>query len=63
MEKLKGAIWNLVSVALVAVAVYGWILNIIVVIKTVHDPATGIYVVRLFGIPFFPLGVVLGLFD
>lgn len=62
MEKLKRAIGSLVGVALVAICGYGWILNLAVVIKTVHAPLTGMFIVRLVGIPFIPLGVALGLF-
>ncbi len=61
-EKIKSALGNLLGILLVLVAGYGWILNIITVVKTVHDPATGMYILRIFGIFIFPLGIALGLF-
>ena len=43
-------------------AAYGWFANIIKLVDMMSDPVTGEMVLRIVGIPFGPLGVVMGLF-
>lgn len=57
--KILGAI---AAVALSGACAWGWILNIIDVVHTMHDPLTGLFLLRAIGIFIFPLGIILGFF-
>lgn len=45
---------------LALLGVGGWIANIVKLIGSSFDPITGIVVARIIGVPFGPLGAVLG---
>jgi hypothetical protein len=42
--------------------ILGWIFNVIALAKIISDPITGIMVLRAIGVPFVPLGSILGWF-
>jgi hypothetical protein len=63
IEKIKNALGGLFGIILVLVGGYGWISNIVMIAKTVHDPVTGMFILRIIGVFFFPLGIILGIFS
>ena len=54
------SLFILIWLMLVIVCGYGWIRNIVVVARHVNDPITGMFILRIVGIPAAPVGVVLG---
>lgn len=46
-----------------AVAIFGWVLNIIDIFDTLGGEITALFVARLIGVPVAPLGSLLGLFS
>lgn len=56
---------TILCIAIVAagITIYGWAANIATVVENFDDPLTTEQVVRIVGIPFYPLGVVLGYID
>lgn len=46
--------------SLIAAAFAGWIMNIVAFVHMLNGPITGLFVARAIGIPFGPLGVILG---
>jgi len=43
-------------------AFWGYVRNIIEIFSAIHEPATGLFIVRCFGVVIPPLGVVMGWF-
>jgi hypothetical protein len=53
---------GLTAVVVSVLAIYGWIVNIAEIVHAVHGPVTSMFIGRIVGIFFFPLGAVLGYF-
>jgi len=51
---------GLLFAAIVGASSYGWISNIIKLAGSSFDPLGGVVVIRAIGIPFIPLGIVMG---
>lgn len=56
-----------VFVSIVAIAIFGalgigWIVDIFKIVHGLNSPITPLFILRCIGIPFFPLGGILGLF-
>lgn len=52
----------ILTLGLLVVVALGWGMNIAAVIGTVHDPFTAVFVLRVLGIFFFPIGAIFGWF-
>lgn len=61
-ETMAGGCVALSTLLLVLAAAVGWVLNIAKIVGTINDPLTAMLLLRVFGVPFFPLGCVLGWF-
>jgi len=57
---ISGILGFFIIVALLLVALAGWVMNIIEIYNHVNEPVTGMFVLRLIGVVFAPLGMVLG---
>lgn len=55
-----GFIASLIYVILIFACILGWVLNIIKLFGIANDPITGMFIFRCIGIPFAPLGSILG---
>lgn len=51
-----------VAVCLFIASVIGWVMNIVNLVTAHVDMATGTLVVRIIGIPFWPIGAAMGWF-
>lgn len=47
-------------IALWVGAIAGWVMNIIAIVGGIHGALTTEMIVRLIGVPFFPLGAIMG---
>lgn len=52
--------WDGIFILLLPFAVWGYVWNIVKIVRALHDPATGMFVVRCIGVFFPPLGVIMG---
>jgi hypothetical protein len=56
----SAGLFILIWLTLAIVCAYGWIHNIVVVVHHINEPISGMFILRVAGIPVAPLGVVLG---
>ncbi len=55
-------IFGVGGIAVFIIGAIGWIINIIVIARTIDLPLTGLFVLRIAGIFIIPLGSILGIF-
>jgi hypothetical protein len=53
---------TLTALVLAAAGIFGWVANIVSLARSISDPLTAMHLLRVLGIPFWPLGCVLGYF-
>jgi len=51
---------GLVFLGIACFGTYGWILNVVNVVHSLDSEITALLVIEILGIPFAPIGVVLG---
>ena len=57
----SGAIWFIIfACGAWLAAILGWVLNIVKLITTINDPITNMFIARIVGVVFAPLGAILG---
>lgn len=54
------AIGMLFLIAIFALSFGGYIWNIVLIVRTVSEPLTAMFILRCVGVAFAPLGVILG---
>ena len=61
MKKQRGSAYaGLLGMALFLLVFGGWVANIVKIFSALSDPITGLFIARLVGVIFAPLGAVLG---
>jgi hypothetical protein len=60
MSPLKAAALVLFYISTMAFLIFGWVLNLVKLIAIIGGDVSAMFVARLLGVAFFPLGVVLG---
>lgn len=61
--RLGGAEWaGLIYLAIVLLAIGGWIANVVKIVGSDFNDITGLLVIRIIGVFMAPLGAVLGFF-
>ena len=56
------SIGDVIGIAILLAGLWGYVANIIGIIHMLTDPITGLFILRIAGIFFVPLGVILGYF-
>lgn len=60
-SKANADVVALLAYFLILIAlILGWILNLVKLFGIVNDPINGMFILRCIGIPFAPLGSILG---
>lgn len=60
LSDIIGGLIGVSFIALAAMAGIGWVANIVKIFMTINDAITGMFIARVFGVFFFPVGCILG---
>lgn len=58
---IKFELWlTLLIAAILSIGAIGWVRNIVQIMHMLHDPITGMFIIKCCGVVMAPLGAVLG---
>jgi hypothetical protein len=61
MQKQKGfTLMEILVVLVIAIGGYGWINNLVLIMHSNLTPLTTELIIRFIGVPFMPLGAIMG---
>lgn len=60
VKRRSGTAWGVGFILLALACIVGWIANIVQIFGMMSAPVTGMFLFKIAGIFFFPIGIILG---